>query len=84
MRQPVVSRNRATHAIWLKVMTLLLLSPIYWWVVTVIPPFVTKEFTAHILEEGEHCDDYCQHLSFLIDKPPPPVSSSSNVLLDRR
>lgn len=78
LRCPAVSRNRATHAIWLKVMTLLLLLPVYWWVVTVIPPFVTQEFTAHILEEGEHCDDCCQHLSSLIDKPQPPVLHEFN------
>jgi hypothetical protein len=45
---------------------LLLLLPMYWWMVCVLPPVGTVEFATHMAEEGEHCLSFCEHSSSLI------------------
>ncbi len=44
----------------------LLLLPIYWWMVCVLPPVGAVEFATHMAEEGEHCLSFCEHSSSLI------------------
>lgn len=53
----------------IKLISLVLLLPTYWWMVTVIPPFATQGFVEHMLEEGEHCDDHCSHPHPIIKQP---------------
>lgn len=43
-------------------MAFLLLAPLYWWTVCVVPPLGVVEFTTHIIESGEHCNSFCAHL----------------------
>ena len=47
----------------------LLLLPMYWWMVCVVPPIGAVEFVTHMAEEGEHCLSFCQHPSSFIDPP---------------
>jgi hypothetical protein len=55
---------------------LLLLLPIYWWMVCVLPPVGAVEFATHMTEAGEHCSSFCEHSSSLIAFPQP-VSMAS-------
>lgn len=50
-------------------MALVLLAPLYWWMVCVVPPFGVVEFATHVIETGEHCYSFCEQLS---DPVPPP------------
>ena len=47
---------------------LLLLLPMWWWLVTVLPPpFAVVDFAMHMVEAGEHCDDFCAYPTDLIN-----------------
>lgn len=62
-----------------KLTALLLLLPTWWWLVTVLPPlFSVVDFAEHMVEEGEHCDDFCSHPSSPID--PPQATTLFNIL----
>lgn len=50
-------------------MALLLLAPLYWWTICVVPPLGVVEFTTHIIESGEHCNSFCAHLSDPVPHP---------------
>lgn len=41
---------------------LVLLVPIYWWLVCTVPPFGAVPFTMHMVEKGEHCNSFCEHI----------------------
>ena len=54
---------------WKNLIAILLLLPVYWWYVGVIPPLDAIEFAEHmvVVPEGEHCNEVCAHPSSLID-----------------
>lgn len=56
---------------WKTLIAILLLLPVYWWYVGVIPPLDPVEFAEHmvVVPEGEHCNEVCAHPSSLIDPP---------------
>ncbi|MBX3346125.1 MAG: hypothetical protein R3B11_04540 [Nitrospira sp.] len=63
-------------------MAFLLLAPLYWWTVCVVPPLGVVEFAAHIVEAGEHCNSFCTHPSDPVPHlhllGPPVVSGASD------
>lgn len=68
LQTPVARRTSASARLWMKVIVLVLFLPVWWWLVTVLPPpFSVIEFATHIAEEGEHCDDFCAYPVTLID-----------------
>lgn len=50
-------------------MALLWLAPLYWWTICVVPPLGVVEFSAHIIEVGEHCNSFCAQLSDPVPHP---------------
>jgi hypothetical protein len=64
---------------WKRLTAILLLLPVYWWHVGVIPPLDAREFAEHmvVVPEGGHCNEVCVHPSSLID--PPQVSASLDI-----
>jgi hypothetical protein len=54
---------------WKTLTALLLVLPIYWWLVCTVPPFGAVALTMHLAEKGEHCSSFCQHVSSIIEAP---------------
>lgn len=61
---------------------LVLLVPLYWWMVCVLPPIGAVEFVTHMAEAGEHCYSFCQHPSPPVDWPP--ESAALDLLFDEQ
>ncbi|MBL8044805.1 MAG: hypothetical protein JNL86_17995 [Nitrospira sp.] len=61
---------------------LVLLVPLYWWMVCVLPPVGAVEFVTHMAEAGEHCVSFCQHPSSPVDQPP--QSAVLDTLVDQQ
>ncbi|PJA79775.1 MAG: hypothetical protein CO149_01675, partial [Nitrospirae bacterium CG_4_9_14_3_um_filter_51_5] len=64
---------------WKTAIASLLLLPMYWWMVCVLPPVGAVEFATHMAEAGEHCYSFCQHPSFLADFSPSASSTSFHI-----
>lgn len=61
---------KALRMNWKSLTAFVLFLPVWWWVVTVLPPpFGAVEFAMHMAEEGEHCDEFCAHPTSPIDAP---------------
>jgi hypothetical protein len=67
---------------WKILTALLLLLPIYGWMVCVVPPLGAVEFVTHMAEAGEHCYSFCQHPSPPVDHPP--ESAAPDLLVDHQ
>lgn len=67
---------------WKILTALLLLLPIYGWMVCVVPPLGAVEFVTHMAEAGEHCYSFCQHPSPPVDHPP--ESAAPDLLVDQQ
>lgn len=58
-----MANNALTKMNWKIWTALLLLAPIYWWLICTAPPVGAIPFTMHMVEKGEHCNSFCEHLA---------------------
>ncbi len=62
LRSMAVAKNLLDGMNWKVWTALVLLAPIYWWLVCTVPPFGAVPFTMHMVEKGEHCNSFCEHI----------------------